>query len=124
MTANRPATEPRTEAGRRLAEADWMRQVMEFAQLMGWETFHPRPARTLDGWRTPGSGSMAKGWPDLVLVRDGRLIFAELKTDTGRLTASQDRVGGILNEVAEYHVWRPSDWEWVQAALERRRNAA
>jgi VRR-NUC domain len=120
-------------------ELDFRRQVIDLANLYRWEHVGWRPAKTEDGWRTPGTGTMAKGWPDLTLVRtrDGRLIFAELKSDTGRLSDDQKQVLGILaafggdwtrhlvdagvyNVVAlriETCVWRPRDLEEVKATL-------
>jgi hypothetical protein len=46
---------------------------------------------TEKGWRTSASGTMAAGWPDLVLVRrrDRRLIFAELKREGQDLRPEQ-----------------------------------
>lgn len=95
------------------------------APMLGWETFHVRPARTVNGWRTPTEGSLAKGWPDLVLVRarDRRLIFAELKRELEVPTVEQWEVLAILGALVgacrshaggpllavETHVWRPSD---------------
>jgi hypothetical protein len=86
----------RAKAGFPLTERQFMDQVTEYATLRGWDWYHARPARTLDSWRTAGSGTMAKGWPDLVLVRPPRLIFAELKRDGGTLSADQARVMGVL----------------------------
>ena len=105
---------------RPLLESEFQRQVLDFAVMSGWQTFHVRAGRTIDSWRTPGSGTMAKGWPDLVLVKGDRLIFAELKRDGAKPTAEQEWVGSILDEVAEYHVWRPSDWSGIEAALGRK----
>lgn len=95
------------------------------APMLGWETFHVRPARTKKGWRTPTEGSMAAGWPDLVLVRarDRRLVFAELKRELEDLSPTQWEVMAILGAIAgttrardtgpllsvETYVWRPSD---------------
>lgn len=120
-----------------MTERDFQSQVLDLAHLRGWESFHPRPARTLDSWRTAGTGSMARGWPDLVLVRerDQRLMFVELKRDSGRLSADQERVlsvlrsithvpGGMSEECAcaeapqvEVVVWRPADWDAIERAL-------
>ena len=102
-----------------LTERDFQLQVVQMARLFGWETFHVRAGRTLDSWRTPGSGSMAAGWPDLVLVHPvrRRLLFVELKTDTGKLTAHQERVLDLLRLVAPVHVWRPAMWNEIEATL-------
>lgn len=105
------------------------------AVIFGWEHVHFRPAMTKHGFRTPGSGSMAKGWPDLTLVRprDRRLIFAELKSDVAKPTPEQDTVLGILRELEtggepsilatgrgpqiEVYVWRPRDLDDIARIL-------
>ncbi len=53
------------------------------------------------------------GFPDLCMVHklQGRVIFAELKTNEGKLTWEQDEWGYILSKCpgVEYYIWRPSD---------------
>ena len=108
-----------------VTEADFLRSVIDLAHLCGWESYHPRAGRTLDSWRTPGMGSMAKGFPDLVLAHPDqhRLLFIELKTDTGRHTVDQERVLDLLARVAtdcrgvEVYTFRPRDWESLEAVL-------
>ena len=112
-----------------LTEAQFMAQVTDLATLRGWLWYHARPARTLAGWTTPGSGPLAKGWPDLVLVRTTsqprRLIFAELKTDTGRVSPEQLDAGLAFDDLratdglhgVEVYVWRPKFWDRIEATL-------
>lgn len=100
-----------------LTEADWSRRVIETAQLFGWKYAHFRPARTAKGWRTAMSGDV--GFPDLVLVRGGRLILAELKAGRGVVTPDQSE---WLQEFArvpcvESYVWRPENWQEVYLTL-------
>lgn len=76
----------------RVTEAQWQRTVIEAARAFGWRCAHFRPAQTEQGWRTPVEADGA-GWPDLVMVRGPRLIFAELKSDKG--TASPEQVAWL-----------------------------
>ena len=119
----------------KLREIDFQRQLVGtkppgLAVILGWEHVHFRPARTKHGWRTAGTGSMAAGWPDLVLVRprDRRLIFAELKADGAKPTPEQERVLEVLESLAfpilaeqvaqiEVYLWRPSDWPIIEQVL-------
>ncbi len=104
---------------RAATEAGFLDTVIRLAQLMGWRTAHFRPAMTRNGrWITALSGD-AKGWPDLVLVRE-RLLFAELKTDKGSLRPEQKQWIEWL-KAAGYtvHVWRPRDWHTIQRILAR-----
>ena len=100
-------------------ERAWQRTVLDCARAYGWFTAHFRPAQNAKGvWRTPVEGD-AKGFPDLVLVRE-RVLFVELKTDKGRLTRHQqawlDRLAAAGQAT---RVWRPSDWDEVEATLKR-----
>jgi hypothetical protein len=93
-----------------LSEADFQRRVMDTARLAGWMVAHFRPAQTQRGrWVTPMAGD--KGFPDLVLAREGRLLLAELKTDTGKPTAEQQAWLAELG--AHGRLWRPRNWEAV-----------
>ncbi len=100
-----------------ITEREFQRQVTDAAELFGWSWVAWRPAMTAKGWRTPVSGPLGKGWPDLTLVRDDRLIFAELKSQDGRLTPAQRDVLDLLGHTAEVHVWRPSDLDEVLDTL-------
>ena len=74
-----------TASGRvAISEAESLRQVTDLAELYSWSCVHFRPARTAHGWRTPVSGPLGAGWPDLILVRRERMAGAELKLDGGR----------------------------------------
>ena len=93
-------------------EASFQAVVVETARLAGWRVAHFRAAKTSKGWRTPVTADGA-GWPDLVLVRPPRLIFAELKSETGEVRANQTKWLDVLRLLpqAEVFVWRPSDWD-------------
>ncbi|WP_346927547.1 hypothetical protein, partial [uncultured Arthrobacter sp.] len=75
-----------------MSERELQDAVIELARLLGWRVAHFRPARVRRGGReiyeTPVAAD-GKGWPDLVLVRGSRLIFAEMKSGTGRLSDAQ-----------------------------------
>lgn len=99
-------------------ERAWTAQVVTAAHLHGWLVAHFRPALRKDGsWMTPLQADGA-GYPDLTLVRGGRLIFAELKAEQGRLAPLQRRWLTALEETRmECYVWRPSDWAAVVEVL-------
>jgi len=70
----------------------------------------------MSGWRTAVQYD-AQGFPDLVLVRD-RVLFAELKNKTGRLTRHQAGwLDALRNAGCEAVVWRPSDWPEIERTL-------
>mgnify|MGYP000098728519 CR=1 FL=1 len=92
----------------RLTEKAFAQQVVDLARLLGWRVY-----RTWLSVRSPA------GFPDLVLVRPPRLIFAELKSEKGRLTPAQEAWLELLRQVpgAEVYVWRPADLEEIAAVL-------
>ena len=92
-----------------MSETELLEAVIDLAHLLKWRVAHFRPARTEQGWRTAGSGDVV-GYPDLTMVRDTRLIFAELKSERGRTTVDQQDWLHALKAVAEVRLWRPGDW--------------
>ena len=58
---------------------------------------------------------------DLVLVNATRVIVAELKTRTGKLTERQAVWLDMLRHtgLVEVYCWRPGDWPAIVACLER-----
>ena len=58
------------------------------------------------------------GFPDLVLVRGGRLIFAELKVGKNNPTDDQMRWLTELRRAHHYvYLWRPCDWREIEEVL-------
>lgn len=99
---------------RSIPEAAFQTRVIETARTFGWLCHHTRPALRQGGrYSTPIQG--AAGFPDLVLAKNGRVIFAELKTETGRLTDWQEQwIQALTSDplnAPEVFVWRPSDYE-------------
>lgn len=102
-----------------LSESQFQGQVEQLAVMYGWAYLHIRPGLNQRGsWRTPISGALGAGWPDLVLVRGERMVFAELKSEKGKLTAAQVTVLNALEETGhEVFCWKPSDWESLVEVL-------
>jgi hypothetical protein len=125
MAERRTAAVPMTEAA-------FTALVIELAHLAHWRVAHFRPCRTEKGWRTAVQGDV--GFPDIVAVHpEHGIIFAELKTDAGRLTAEQWRwmecftgLGRaeldemrypVYGDGVEFHVWRPRNLETIKRVL-------
>lgn len=91
----------------RQTEAGFQRAVVLYASLMGWACWH-----THDSRHSPA------GWPDLVMARPPRLVFAELKSARGKLTDDQRECHAALRACGqECHVWRPKDWPSIERIL-------
>jgi hypothetical protein len=83
-----------------MTEAQLLNCVKDCALLFGWKFYHP--------WMSVKS---ARGYPDCTMVRGDRLIFAELKSERGRVTEAQ--LAWLLDlkrAGVETHILRPSDW--------------
>lgn len=101
----------------KILERQFQDTVIELAQWLGWVVHAERPAWTSKGYRTPIQGT--PGFPDLVLIRE-RVIFAELKADTGKLSEAQRQWQSLLTTAnQEVYVWYPDDWESIKRILER-----
>ena len=100
-----------------MSEYAFQSAVICFAHAYGWRTFHDADSRG----NTVGSA----GYPDLTMVRGERIIFAELKSERGKLRSAQRQWGRLLqyaetrNEYVEYHIWRPRDWDEITETLAR-----
>lgn len=85
-----------------MTEAQLQTGVIRLAKALGWEVYHTHDSR----------GSQ-KGFPDLVLwhVEQGRILYRELKTTKGKLTAEQRTVLLALRAAGgDVDVWRPIDY--------------
>lgn len=89
-------------------EREFQTDVLRLAAMFDWRVFH-----TFDSRRS------APGFPDLVLIRPPRVIFAELKAPGGRVRPEQalwlhdlDQCPGV-----ESYLWRPEDLQFVAATL-------
>lgn len=82
--------------------------VTTLARLHGWLVYH-----TYDSRRSEA------GFPDLTMVRKDRVIFAELKSERGKVTQAQQTWLDALtgSGTVEVYVWRPSDLDDLEEVL-------
>lgn len=101
-----------------MTERELTDQMIALARLTGWRSFHVRQARTKESWRTPVQGD-GKGFPDLLLLRGGSMIVAELKVGKNALTYEQEAWLGAFQQVEEVraYTWRDEDWNKVEKTL-------
>lgn len=94
----------------RMSEAAYQRRILDLCDYLGLYVFHSTDPRR----------DTESGWPDLVLLNleTGATIFAELKTDAGKVTAKQAEVLLALERGGnEAVVWRPKMWPEVERRL-------
>ena len=106
-----------------MKESTFQSSVIMLAKLHGWLVMHTRAVEIRPGvWKTPLQGHA--GYPDLTLAHASKgIIYAELKSDTGRVSPMQKAWHETLSAAgAEVYVWRPKDIEDISTRLARRPN--
>ena len=93
-------------------ERTFQAAIVELAKLTGWRIYHAFDSRRSEA-----------GFPDLVMTRDGRILFAELKTERGRVSEAQREWLTALASCPglEIYVWRPADWDAIERTMRRSR---
>lgn len=92
-----------------ISEKDFAQTVVETAEALGWTV-----------WRTWRSDHSPSGEPDLRMAHPvlRRVIWAELKSYKGRLTAAQQQsIETLMAAGATVFIWRPTDWEEIESIL-------
>lgn len=98
-----------------ITEEAFLAKVRQVARMAGWTGYHTYSSKRSD-----------PGFPDLLLVKPGpqlgtgRLIVAELKRQSGKLTAEQHLWLDLLRHsvaTLEVYTWKPADWPQIVAIL-------
>jgi hypothetical protein len=89
------------------SERSFMDSVVKYAEVMGWSAYHTHDSRRSQA-----------GLPDLILRRRPRVVWAELKSERGRLTPAQrEWIADLRACGQEAYIWRPSMWKDVERIL-------
>lgn len=90
-----------------MTERELQDAIVQTARVLGWRVYHTHDSR-----------HSAAGYPDLTMVRNGRLVFAELKSATGKASeAQQEWLRDLRLSSAEVYMWEPS--RWLDGTIER-----
>lgn len=99
MTNTLTTSEYREQLAANMSEDTLQTRVEQLARELGWLRYH-----TYDSRRSQA------GFPDLVMVRRGRIVWRELKTMKGRVSADQRKwLDALETANADVGVWRPID---------------
>lgn len=98
-------------SGQDAHESAFQAQVKRLAIACGWLYYHTNNSERSD-----------KGFPDTVMVRDDRVIFAELKLDRNYSEPSIDQqvwLAALAATPVEVYLWRPSMIAEIRDTLNR-----
>jgi hypothetical protein len=109
-----------------MTETEFTNELLKWAKVYGWRRFHVRNS----GYGGNSYVQGDKGFPDLVLVRPPRLIFAELKIEKKEPTPEQIEwltdlsenshdVYGMPSSAVETYTWRPEMWSEILVVLSK-----
>lgn len=101
---------PRTLRTPTISEAEFQAAVVDLAHALGWR--HNFTRRTIGRGKKWTTATSCVGWPDCVFFGPRGHFYVEVKSETGKVTADQERVHALLRESGQrVYVWRPSDWD-------------
>lgn len=91
------------------SEKEFQAAVVALAKQNGWIVHHHFDSRRSE-----------PGWPDLVLIRDGKLLIRELKTEIGEESPEQIVWLAALRSCGvDAETWRPSQLGTIVKELSR-----
>ena len=96
------------------SESQFRASVIALAEWTGHRCYHVVDVRKQLRNHT------ARGFPDLVISRPGRLLIAELKVGKNRRTPDQHAWADCL-PAENYRLWRPGNWSEIEELLMRKR---
>ena len=103
-----------------MTEAEFTNQLLAWAKTFGWRRFHVRSSGRMSNGKAIPVVQGDKGFPDLVLAKPGRLVFAELKVGGNKARSEQtDWLDLLAASNAECHVWTPAMWTQILAVLSK-----
>ena len=104
MTEYWPSRAELTPVTAAMSEDELLGNVVLAAQLRGWLVYHIRNSKR-------GVVQGNPGFPDLIMVRDGRLLAVELKRQDKHPTPDQRMWLERLAAAGAFAVvWHPADW--------------
>ena len=90
-----------------VSEKEFQSEVVRTATELGWRVHH-----TWDSQRA------RRGFPDLVMARHHKVIFAELKSAKGKIRPEQQEwMEALWAAGQEAYIFRPKDWDEIVSIL-------
>ena len=89
-------------------EQDLQNKIIKLAKVYGYEQIYHT-------WRSDHSPA---GFPDLILLREKRMVVAEIKSEKGILSPEQYFWLCAFRKITkDVYLWKPSDWQELTEVL-------
>lgn len=104
-----------------MTEQQFTNELLKWAKAYGWKRFHTRTSGRMSNGKAIPTTQGDKGFPDLVLLRGKRLLFAELKVGKNKPSDEQLAWIAALDDIhtVEVHLWRPEQWSQILVVLSK-----
>ena len=99
------------------SESELQQAILQLAEAHNWKAYH-----VVNVKRNIRNRSSI-GFPDIVLAHATRgIIFAELKSKTGKVSADQEEWISVLHNAAlvrpaESYLWRSDNWKEIERRI-------
>ena len=102
------AMEPPEEG---VKEVTFQKQVVKLAVVLGWKREFI--------YHTHDSRRSGKGFPDLVMLREPRIVYIELKRDKNSYPSKEQKswIAELEKCGQEVYLWRPKHWKTIIEVL-------
>lgn len=101
-----------------MTEAEWQKMLVKSAVQLGWDFLHI--GRNGKHQKVGAKGTLGRGWPDLTLVKNGRLLFIECKAEGAPPPPQEQKdILALLSTIpgAQVLVARPRDFNMILDVL-------
>lgn len=99
-------------------EKEFQKIVIDLAHMYGWKVAHFRTSQIKTGVYATAVDADGAGFPDLVMVRGERLIFAELKVGKNKLSQKQiEWCDALLTAGARWCLWHERDLNLIKEII-------
>ena len=105
-----------------MSEKDFQGWMNDLIEVTGWhKVFEDLPLLRCHKCGEYNRQARKRGHPDLEIVRDGVLVYAELKSEKGRIRPEQQETIDALQQVKFVYadIFRPSDRDELESLLKR-----
>ena len=120
MTAMLSTVKPYRQRQQLISEADFTNQILQWAKVYGWRRFHVRSSGRMSNGHAIPTVQGDAGFPDLVLCKPPRIIFAELKVGKNFVSQRQQWwLTQLANCSVEVYEWHPKQWSEILHQLSK-----